>query len=118
MLFTRLETALKTIAHGDPAAGPRTLLLVYNDGLAAWALLDLDRSLDHSQYFDDPRNTGICVITSQDVHSLPSSFSVDAAERVLTEYARNVRVPVAQIGFSLLIAELCAPPNSTQELPV
>lgn len=79
MLFTTFESVLRTIQDEELPGGDVPQVLIYNSGLDAWAALNLGRDADKVQFFDDPRNIAVCIITTSDVRSLGKGFDLAAA---------------------------------------
>jgi len=100
MLFTTFESVLRTVQDSELPAGDIPEILVYNFGLDAWAVLDLDRDADKVQFFDDPRNIAVCVIATTDVRSLGKAFDLAAAPgRILSLFGDHIIRPF-QTPFS------------------
>lgn len=79
MLFTTFESVLRTVQETPLPDGDVPEILIYNSGLDAWAVLDLNRDADKVQFFDDPRNIAVCVIATSDVRSLGKDFDLTSA---------------------------------------
>ncbi len=118
MLFQRLHSLLNDLS--DPAQtdceGP--LVLVYNTGLESWALLDPFREVDCLQFFEDRRNTMLCVLTGDIARSIPEDTDLDHLEARLQHHAVNVAPSPAQIPLDFLlrnIGEPVADPDQTTQ---
>lgn len=116
MLFNRFVTIIKTLADLPQGHTHQPFVLVYNVGLEAWALLDLDTDLDKLQFFDDPRNAALCVITGNDLPRLPVNIDLAKCAEALRRYMIASARPPGQVAFhSCFNAEDVTTP--TQEKP-
>lgn len=106
MLFLSFNSILKSIQDTDPPLGDEPQLLVYNSGLDAWALLDLNREHDKIAYFEDPRNIAVCIMATSDIRSLGQAFDLDRAEATLSTHISNHISLPHQTPFSAFFQHL------------
>lgn len=109
MLFNRLFTALARVRSRTADLRAIPVVLIYNKGLELWAILDLSSDHDKIDFFEDPRNVMVCVITLDDLTSLPATFEVQAFEKQLAEAVTVGPVPPGELPFSVLYGVLTLP---------
>ena len=116
MLFNRLVTALGQVRSRTADLRPIPVVLVYNKGLELWAILDLNSDHDKIDFFEDPRNVMVCVVTLDDLSSLPATFEVGDFESALSHAVVTGPVPPGELPFSVLYSVLAhsqPPPGRT-----
>ena len=110
MLFNRLVTALGQVRSRTPDLRAVPVVLIYNKGLELWAILDLDSDHDKIDFFEDPRNIAVCVITVEDLATLPNTFDVHDFDKQLAAMVAIGPVPPGELPFSVLFHALSNPP--------
>ncbi len=102
MLFHRFPALIRALLDSAVEESDTAFILVHNYGLEAWALLDLARDPDKIQFFEDPRNRSLCVISASDVRALQTDLDLPQAEAHLIETLIMPTAPFGQIPFSSL----------------
>ena len=108
MIFSRFKTAMDVLLDDRTENPEQLLILVCNTGLEAWALLDPYRDRDCTQFFDDPRNTMVCTISTTDLRALPAAFDFDALEDFMAHHAVNDNPSPRNIPFGNFLSALDA----------
>lgn len=110
MIYRTFNSTLREVQNTDPELGDYPQLLIYNSGLDAWALLNLNNDNDKVAYFEDPRNVILCMVTTTDVRSLGQEFSLEDACTRFLQYMANDRPSDQQTYFSAFFHK---PPDET-----
>lgn len=108
MLLRRLAALFHDLADLAQTDCEGPLILVCNTGLEAWALLDPFSELDCMQFFEDRRNTMLCVVTGDMVRGLPDSIRFDELHDSLIHHALNIAPSPQQIPLGFLLDQ-CNP---------
>ncbi len=109
MLFNRLVTALGQVRSRTADLRAIPVVLVYNKGLELWAILDLNSDHDKINFFEDPRNLMVCVVTVDDLTTLPPTFEPDHFASALSHALLTGPVPPGELPFSVLYSVLSQP---------